>query len=310
VVSGDLLTLAGDAETVMLFLGTRDPRGEVVWRERENGALYAPPYFQGDRLISVRRMPFNVTARYRSTGKLVGRLTLPDLSLVAEHPLLEKGAEALPLARDGARLAVTDGTYYLLLDVERMRVVWKRLIDANDPTRWPALRFELNGDFLAVVKQDFDVKTIYMLSSRTGEILWNTDPKVAGSPQPLQSMAIRDGKLYGIRSHAGQGFYFVGLDCRTGKDLFKPNEQKAYGGKPDVMLRPEGGRETLVAQVRDRQDFELKSFSLRDGSLLHTVKVKAAGDFGEHGRASAVVQNGCLALLGKNELVTAVPKQQ
>jgi len=36
--------------------------------------------------------------------------------------------------------------------------------------------------------------------------------------------------------------------------------------------------------------------------------VKSAGDFGEHGRASATVQNSKLALLGKNELKTAQKK--
>jgi outer membrane protein assembly factor BamB/tetratricopeptide (TPR) repeat protein len=304
VMSGDLLALAGEAETLLLYLGTADPRGEVVWQEKEEGALYAPPYFCGDRLVSLRKMPFNLTVRFRSTGKMIGRLELPDLLLLDEHPLIENGARALPLAQDGKRLAVSDGTYYILLDVEKMKVVWKRLIDANDPTRLPPLRFELNGDYLAVVKQDFDVKAICMLSSQTGEILWRTDPKVPGSPQPIDSMLIQDGKLYGIKPHAGQGFYFTGLDCKTGKQLYKPNEQVGYGGKPEVRLRRTVYGSAVVAQIKDRQDFEVKAFDTRDAKLVHKLNVKSVGEFGEHGRAAATVQNGRLVLLGKTELVT------
>jgi outer membrane protein assembly factor BamB len=306
--SGDLLTLAGSSETIALCLGTQDPRGEVAWQEKEEGDLYTAPYFVGDRLVSIRKMPFNLTVRYRSTGKLMGRLDLPDLLLFDEHPLLESGPRELPVARDGARLALTDGWYYILLDVEKLKVMWKRLIDANDATRLPALRLAMNGDYLAVLKQDFDAKALYMLSASTGDILWKTDPKDSKSPPPVHSIVMREGKLYGIKPHAGQGFYFVGLDCKTGKPLFGANEQKGYGGKPEVALGTRFHGDSLVAPIKDRQDFELKVFSTRDGKLAHTVKVKGAGEFGEHGSASATVQNGKLALLGKNELVRAVGK--
>ena len=106
-MSGDLLVLAGQSETLALYLPTEDPRGEVVWQEKEEGDLYAAPYFHGDRLVSVRKMPFNLTVRYRSTGQLMGRLALPDLSLFDEHPLLENGPRELPVAHDG-RLAGRD----------------------------------------------------------------------------------------------------------------------------------------------------------------------------------------------------------
>jgi outer membrane protein assembly factor BamB len=202
-------------------------------------------------------------------------------------------------------MIVTDGAYYLMLDVEKMKVLWKRPVAANDPTRLPAMRLELQGDYLAVVKRDFDAQAITMLSSRTGELLWKTDPKDPNSPPPVDTMLIRDGKLYGIKPHQGEGFYVVGMDCKTGKPLFAPNEQAGYGGKPDVALRHSLYGDAIVAQVRDRQDFEVKAFSARDGKLLHAVQAKAAGDFGEHGRASATVQNGRVALLGKDTLVTA-----
>jgi hypothetical protein len=118
-------------------------------------------------------------------------------------------------------------------------------------------------------------------------------------------MFIQGGTLYGIRPHAGQGFYFVGVDCRSGKHLFKPSEQTGYGSRPRVRLRRTVYGNALVAEIKDRQDFQLKAFDARTGKLLHTMQSKATGDFGEHGRASATVQNGSLALLGGNELKTA-----
>ncbi|MGQ9661413.1 MAG: outer membrane protein assembly factor BamB family protein [Kiritimatiellia bacterium] len=305
VLSGDLLALAGQAETVMLYLPTADPRGEVVWQAREEGDLYIAPYFHGDRLVSVRKLPFNVTVRYRSTGRLMGRLALPDLLLFDEHPLVENGPRELPVAHENNLLIVSDGWYYIAVDIERMKIVWKRLIEANDMTRLPPLRFALGGEYLAVLKEDYDVKVLCMLSSRTGEMLWKTDPKDSKSPQPIYSMFIKDGRLYGIRPHPGQAFYLVAMDCVSGRELFKPNEQKAYEGTPEVRLHKTLYGETLVAMIRDRQDFEVKAFSAIDGRLLGALKVKATGDFGEHGRASAVAQNGHLLLLGGNELVTA-----
>ncbi len=311
-MSGNLFALAGDAETVVLHLDTQDPRGEVVWQEKEEGNLYAAPYFDGDRLVEVRKMPFNLTVRYRSTGKLIGRLALPDLTLHVDHPLLSNGPKAIPLAHEGNRLVLSDGFYYLMIDVERVKVIWKRLIDQNDMTREPPLRFALDGDYLAVLKENYDLKAIYMRRQRQmcirDSILWKTDPKVPNSPRPMHSMYLRNGKLFGIQPHPGQGFYFVGLDAKTGKPLFEQYEQKGYGGKPDVSLTHEAFGDVLVARIRDRQDFELKAFRMDNGKLIHQLKLKAAGDFGIHGRVSATVQNGRLLLFGKNTLLTAGDK--
>ena len=308
VKSGDLLILAGQAETVALYLPTKDPRGEVVWQEKEEGDIYIEPYFYGDRLVSLRKSPSNLTVRYRSTGKLIGRLSLPDLQLHDEHPLIDDGPRELPVAYDEKQLVVSDSWYYIMLDVEKMAVVWKRLIDANDVTRLPPMRFALEGDCLAVVKQDYDVKAIHMLSSKTGDVLWRTDPKDTNSPQPIASMVLSDAKLYGIKPHPGQAFYFVGMDGKTGKYLFAPNEQKGYGGKPEVVLLPALHGDCAVALVKDRQDYEVKAFDLKDGKLLHTMKVKSAGDFGVHGCVSATAQNGKLVLLGSKELITGLKK--
>src|ERR1051325_8871958 len=159
----------------------------------------------------------------------MGRMTLPDLSLNEEHPLIENGPEELPAAHDGALLVLTDSWYYIALDVERLAVVWKRLIDSNDLTREPAMRFTLKGDYLLVIKENYDQKAIYMLSSKTGEILWGTDPdpkKAGNSPPPFFSAVFDGDKVYGIQPHPGQGFYVVGMDAKTGKSLFSRQEVK------------------------------------------------------------------------------------
>jgi len=305
LMSGDLLVLAGQSETVALYVATLDPRGEVAWQEREQGDLYRPPYFHGDRLVSVRKLPFNVTVRYRATGRLMGRLAMPDLSLFDGHPLLENGPKAVPTAHDGKLLVVSDGWYYIAVDVERMKVVWKRLIDQSDPTREPLLRFALKGNYLAVLKEDFDRDAIYMLSSRTGEVLWCTDPRDGRSPKPMHSMVIAGDRLYGIEVHPGQGFYFVGRDCRTGKRLFAALH-RGYEGKPEVAILPRLFGNYAVALVKDRQDFELLALDLATGKLAHRIKLKGAGNFGEHGRVSATVQNGVLALLSKDTITVAL----
>jgi len=301
VMSGDLLVLAGKTETLALYIPATSPAGEVAWQVKEMGDLYIPPYFCGDRLVSLRKMPFNVTVRYRATGKLIGRLDLPDLSLYDRHPLLEGGSRALPAAHDGRLLAVSDGWYYIMLDVERLAVTWKRPIDNNDLTRDPAMRLALKGDYLAVVKEDYDQKVIYMLSSRTGEVLWHTDPKDSRSPRPMYSILFDGGNVYGIGLRPGQAFYFVGRECKTGRLLFS-QAVKGYDSKPVVSLVHRNFAGHAVARVQDRQRFELKVFDMKTGRVLHTLRDKGVGPFGVHGRVSAAVQHGRLILLCKDKL--------
>jgi len=314
VMSGDLLVLSGKAETLALYVPASSKSGEVVWQEKEQGDVYVPPYFcrgskglgpesgaRRDRLILVRKMPFNVTARYRSTGKLIGRLDLPDLSLHERHPLIDGGPKALPVAHDEDLLVVTDSWYYIAVDTTLMKTRWKRLIDQNDLTREPAMRLALKGGYLAVLKENYDQKAIYMLSSRTGEVLWRTDPKNARSPQPMFSTLILGDKAFALAPHPGRGFYFVGRDCKTGKQLFSTAMTK-YDSRPNVRLRRRAYGDYVVAEVQDRQTFELHMFDVRTGKLVHEVRKKGVGSFGVHGRVSATVQNGRLVFLSKNKL--------
>ena len=303
VKSGNLLVLAGESETLVLYLDTEDPAGEVAWQEKEQGDLYAKPYFYKDRLVSVRMMPFSVTTRYRSTGKLIGRRDIEDLTLRNDHPLLKNRRRIYPITHDRERLVLNGSGYYIMIDITNLRTIWKRLMDV---TANSAVRMELNGDYLAIIKKDYDVESIYMLDSRTGKLLWRTDPKDSKSTQPMYSMRMRAGKLFGLRKHPGQGFYFTGIDCKTGKSLFKQITLKGYETSPAVRLRSNFYGNHLVAEVKDRQDFELKAFDTTNGKLSHTIKIKGLGDFGQHGRASCTVQNGCMAIHGKNTVKIAV----
>ncbi|MCK6473358.1 MAG: PQQ-like beta-propeller repeat protein, partial [Planctomycetes bacterium] len=301
VMSGDLLVLGGKAETMALYIPTTSPAGEVAWQEKEAGDIYHAPYFHGDRLVSVRKLPFNVTVRYRATGKLIGRLELPDLSLHETHPLVEGGPEELPIAHYGKRLLLSDTWYYIAVDVEKIAVEWKRLIDENDVTRTPAMRFALNEKYFCVLKENYDQEVSYMLSAETGEVLWQTDPKDAKSPQPMHSVVCDGEKVYGLCVHPGQGFFVVGRECQSGKLLFSQKEE-GYHGKPAVSLMPHVYGKQLVALVGDRQDFELKVFDAANGKRVHLIQLKGVGPFGVHGRMSATVQGGRTIMMNKEEL--------
>ena len=300
-LSGDLLMLAGKTETLALYVPTENPNGEVAWQVGEMGDLYIAPYLRGDRFISVRKLPFSVTVRYRATGQLIGRLDLPDLSLHTTHPLLEGGPEELPAAHADNLLAVTDGWYYVLVDTDKLTVAWKRLIDNNDVTREPAMRLSLNADYLCVLKEDYDKKAIYMLSTKTGEVLWNSDPKDGNSPAPMHSVLIVGATAYGIIPHAGQGFYVAALDARTGKRQYRV-EYVGYPSKPKVTLRPRLFGNFLVAEIECGLDVEVKAFDAKTGKLACEVKDKGVAPFHVHGNASATVQAGRLILLAKDKL--------
>jgi hypothetical protein len=164
------------------------------------------------------------------------------------------------------------------------------------------MRLSLSGDYLCVLKEDYDQKALWMLSAKSGEVLWKSDPKDSRTPQPMHCMLIEGDKVYGIVPHAGQGFYVAGLECRTGQRLFKV-EYKDYQGKPGVRLagRVIGGQH-LAAEVEDRQDFQVKVFDVKTGQAVHTAAQKGVGPFGVHGKVSATVQSGRVVLLSKDKL--------
>ena len=300
VKNGDLLVLASATETIALYLPTESPVGEVVWQVKEHGEPYSKPYFSGNRLVSVRRIPFNVTVRYRATGKLIGRLDIPDLSEQKKHPLVANGPDGLPISHDGATLVVSDGWYYITIDTDRLRTVWKRLIDESDPSQVPPIRLTLKDGYLLVLKQDYDVKSLWMLDSRTGRVLWRTHPKKR-RPRPLYETVIHGDKIYGIMPHSGQGYYFAAIDCKTGKELFQ-HAVEGYNSVPEVRIMPRVFGSHLVARVRDRQDFEVNVLDMKTGKPVAKHSRKGAGKFGEHGRVSVTCQNGNIMFLAVKKL--------
>ncbi len=301
MLSGDLLLLSGKVESIALYVPTEIATGEVAWQTQELGDLYIPPYMNGDRMISVRELPFNVAVRYRATGNLIGRLDLPDLSMLEDHPLLENGPQSLPVAHHKNRLVVTDGWYYILIDANRLQIIWKRLIDNNDATRTPPLRFALGDNHVAILKQDYDQKAIHMLSADSGELLWSTDPKDATTPRPIHSMFIHNDRIFGIEPHPGQGFYFTARQCSDGQLIFR-TEVTGYQSKPQVTLLPRTHGNHMMVRTADRQDFELKAFNITSGKLDHTLKAKGVGPYDTHGRISTTVQNGKPTMLSKDTL--------
>jgi hypothetical protein len=100
---------------------------------------------------------------------------------------------------------------------------------------------------------------------------------------------------------AGQGFYLVGRDCRSGRELFR-EEIVGYQGKPTVHLRPRRYGPHLVVEAVDGQTFELRVFDGETGKNLHTLQRKGVGPIGVRGRVSTTVQNGRLILLSQDKL--------
>ncbi|MCE9529879.1 MAG: PQQ-binding-like beta-propeller repeat protein [Planctomycetes bacterium] len=301
LLSGDLLVLAGKTETLALYVPTEQPVGEVAWQVKERGDLYTAPYLRGDRVVSVRKFPFSVTVRFRTTGQLIGRLDMPDLSMNRRHPLIDGGAEELPTVHFNEKLVLTDAWYYIMLDVDRLSVTWKRLIDQSDVTRDPAMRFYLGENHFAVLKEDYDLKAFYMLSAVTGEILWQTETKKGGAVMPLYSMKIADNVAYGIQPHAGQGFYLVARDATKGQQLYR-EEVVGFQGKPEVSLWPPVYGDHLVVQIADRQTFELRVFNRKTGKQVGILSKSGIAPIGVHGRVSIAVQNGRLVMLSKDKV--------
>ncbi len=301
--AGDLLVLSGASHTIALYVPTESRTGEVVWTAPEAGEPYAPPYAQGERLISVRHLPSGVTVRRIGTGRMIGRLELPELSRFARHPLIKGGPEALPVAKSGDRLFVTDGWYYIAVDTTRMRVAWKRLIEANDPTREPPMRLTAGEGVLLALKQDYRAPAMVALDAATGRRLWRTDPESDAIAKPMHSAVISGGRIYGLTPGTGRSFSVHALDAATGKELAKWSARETYQTKPAVELFGEAFGGTLVARVQDGQAFELIALDGKTCRPLHTITCKGVGPWDVPGRVSATGQAGRLMLMDATRLV-------
>jgi outer membrane protein assembly factor BamB len=301
--AGDLLVLSGASHTIALYVPAKSAAGEVVWTAPETGEPYTAPYARGERLISVRHLPSGVTARRIGTGRMLGRLELPDLSRFARHPLIEGGPKALPVARSGDRLFVTDGWYYIAVDTARMRVAWKRLIEANDRTREPPMRLTAGKGVLLALKQDYQTPAMVALDAATGRRLWRTDRDNAAVAKPMYSAVISGGRIYGLIPGTGRSFGVCAVDAATGKALAKWSARETYQSKPAVELFRNAFGGSVVVRVQDRQTFELIALDGKTCRPLHTITCKGVGPWNIAGRVSATVQAGGMMLMNATRLV-------
>jgi outer membrane protein assembly factor BamB len=211
------------------------------------------------------------------------------------------------VAHDENNLFVTDQNYYIAVDVNRMSIVWKRLIDTNDPTREPRMRFYTKGKFFGVLKEDFTDKAFHMLDSQTGDLLWTSNPKDGNAPLPSYSVVMDGTKMYGIALHPGQGYLLTAYECATGKKLWGPAKEEGFQQKPKTFLYPHVYDKHLVAQVEDGRNFEMRVYDTASGKILHKITKKGDGPIGVHGRVSGIVQDGKLGFITKDDFTLCLP---
>ena len=297
-MSGNIFALSGSSETIALQIDTKSPIGEVAWQQKEDGSLYSKSYFVNDLFVSVRKYPFNITSRHRTTGSLMARLALPDLSLVETHPLLKEGSLELPVSSYDRFIAVSDQKYIIVYDVVKMEMVWKNPILNVDLSKDLKMRVVMNEKYVVLVKEDYDRKAIYCYSLLTGEVLWCTDPTNSGSPQAIYSMQLEGDFLYGIGQHPGQGFYFVSYDCVKGaRKVIKVIE--GFASIPIVNMRKYIHGKHVVMEVQDKKDFHIIVLDKNTGEIVKKVSDKGDGPIGDIGRVAMTIQDGHPILFSK-----------
>jgi len=298
LISGNLFFICSTNETIALQIKTKSPVGEVAWQQKEDGQIYQTPYFVGEKFITIRKYPFNITSRFRTTGSLVSRMAIPDLMLMTDHPFVKTAAKKLSLATHKNLLVVTDGYYILVYDVNNMRMLWKTLILSKDWSNETSIRFVLNDQFLVLSKMDYDQKIMYCYDVKTGKKIWNTDYKNSKTPRPLYSFSLDGTTLYGVEEYSGQGFYVTAYECTKGKRLFK-KLYKDYSEKPKLVMDSQVYGDQFVIKIQDRKNFELLIINKKTGVSFKSVKSKGDGPIGAPGRVSMTVQNGHPVLFSK-----------
>lgn len=299
-MSGNIFVISGANETIALQVDTKSSVGEVAWQQKEDGNIYFKPYFVNEYFISVRKYPFNITSRHRTTGSLLMRLAIPDLSQVESHPLIKDGPTALPVARYDRYVVVTDEKYVIVYDVVKMEMVWKTLLSNVDLSKDVKMLVSVNEKYVILVKEDYDRKAIYCYSLQTGDILWATDPTNSGSLQAIYSLVLEGDTLYGIGEHPGQGFFFVAYDCASGKQKYRKLNE-GFSSTPLVKVRDVVYGKTIAIEVQDRKDFYIMVMDKNTGNVLKKITDKGDGPIGEVGRVAITVQDGFPVLFSKSQ---------
>ncbi|PCJ58613.1 MAG: hypothetical protein COA79_12705 [Planctomycetota bacterium] len=297
VKAGELLVLSGKSQTLTLLINS----GETVWEASDLGQNYIAPYVAGERLVLVRHSPSTLVVRSLGTGHNLGQLQLPDLSRYYDHPIVKDGPKSPSHTVSGNDLYLTDGWYYMKLDVSTCKMVWKRFIDNNDPRADPNMRMAADNNLLAILKLDYEQPRLYGIDAKTGEIRWQTNPKDKKSPQAMYSLLVEGDSVYGLQNSSGRTFTLLGIDKKTGVRKLKVRSS-AYGEQPEVKLLPNIYGTGLVVQVNEGQTFEMFSVDTKKKKKSGALRRKGQGPWGMHGRASASVQNGKLLLMTSREL--------
>ncbi|PCJ61841.1 MAG: hypothetical protein COA79_05980 [Planctomycetota bacterium] len=298
LISGNLFYICSTNETIALQIKTKSPVGEVAWQQKEEGQIYHTPYFVGEKFISIRKYPFNITSRFRTTGSLISRMAIPDLMLLTDHPFVKTAEKKLSLATYNNLLVVTDGWYILVYDVVDMKMLWKTLILNKDWSNETAIRFVINDQFLVVTKMDYDQKVMSCFDVKTGREIWKTDYKNSATPRPLYSFSLEGTTLYGIGEYSGQGFNVMAYECTKGKRFYK-KLYKDYTEKPKVVMDSQLYGNQFVIKIQDRKSFQLLVIDKKTGKPFKSIKSKGDGPIGAPGRVSMTVQNGHPVLFSK-----------
>ncbi len=312
--AGDLFVLSGRFVTLAIHYAD----GSLVWEAREQGELYCPPAIADATLATVRLDPSGVSFRSLPTGRLVVHLDIPGLLRNGDHPILGSADPAPHVAFSEGLLVLTDGWDYIGVDTRTHSVRWRIRIEDVDRDQVLPYRLWASGEHFLALKQEYDVPAVEMHDSATGARLW---PSGGGSAAPRREGRKRDAPGAAFYSAVWDGECVYGLTHRQdlaaveivghGRQSGARTLEWSHGAfeHPEIFLCPEPFGDVLVARVKDRQNWHaLVAFDKKARKLVHELKVKGFGLWGNYGEMSWAVQGKTLAILSKDVLAYSRPK--
>ena len=311
--AADLFVLSGRFASLAIHYSD----GSLVWEAREQGELYCPPVASEATLATVRLNPSGVSFRSLPTGRLMVHLDIPGLLHNLEHPILGAADPGLPVAFDDGLLVLTDGWDYIGVDTRSRSVRWRIRIEGVDRDRVLPYRLWASGGHVLALKQEYDVPAVEMFDAASGVRLWGSSegaPKQpgrkreGGAGNAFYSAAWDTRCVYGIVHRADRtAVEIVGIERASGARALEWSH--GVFEQPDIQLCPEPFGDMLVARVKDRQNWHaLVVFDRNRRKLIHELKAKGFGLWGNYGEVSWAVLGNTLAILSKNVLAYSRPK--
>ncbi|MBM4031578.1 MAG: hypothetical protein FJ291_07295 [Planctomycetes bacterium] len=328
----DLIVLSGRFVTLAIHYSD----GSLVWEAREQGELYCPPVVCGTgvggtgvppvgdtgkmpvppTIATVRLDPSGVSFRSLPTGRLVVHLDIPGLLRTFEHPILGSADPAPPVAFDGvALLVLTDGWDYIGVDTRAQSVRWRIRIENVDRDQVLPYRLWASGGSVLALKQEYDVPAVEMFDATAGVRLW---PSGAGSRRDGRKRETQTTAFYSAVWDPASVYGLTHRQDRTAVEIVGHDRQSgartlewSHGSfeHPEICLCPEPYGDVLVARVKDRQNWHaLIAFDRKTRKLVHELKVKGFGLWGNYGEMSWAIQGKTLAILSKDVLTYSRPK--